>query len=114
MKLTVNGQSFVMESENNALDESIRSMCPVTLEMTRSGEHEYYAALPKKADTRGASETDSVKKDYVYYFAAWNALALVFRDTNITPYKVRIVGRADGISEILEKSAGKVNVKLEL
>ena len=113
MKLTIKGQSFPVELENTALGESLRAMCPVTLDMIRSGEHEYYAALPKKAATRGAAETDSVKRDHVYYFAAWNALALVFRDAEIAPYTVHFVGRADGMSELLEHAGGKLRITLE-
>ena len=113
MKLTINGQSYTVELEHNALGESVRAMCPVTLDMSRSGEHEYYAALPKKAATRGVAETAHVKRDCAYYFAAWNALALVFRDTEITPYKVHFVGRADGISELLEKAGSVLRVTLE-
>ena len=48
-----------------------------------------------------------------YYFAAWNALALVFHDAEIAPYKVHLVGRADGISELLEKAGGALRVTLE-
>ena len=113
MKLTINGQSFVVELETTALGESIRAMCPVTLEMARSGEHEYYAPLPGRTAARGAAETDSVKKDHIYYFAAWNALALVFRDTEIAPYKVNDVGREEGMSELLEHAGAKVRATLE-
>ena len=113
MKLTIDGQSFSVELENNALGESVRAMCPVTLDMSRSGEREYYAAAPKKAAIRGAAETAHVKRDCVYYFAAWNALALAFRDAEIAPYKVHFVGRAEGISELLEHAGGALRVTLE-
>ena len=113
MNLTIKGQIFAVELENTALGESIRAMCPVTLDMVRSGEHEYYAALPKKAAARDAAETDSVKRDHIYYFAAWNALALVFRDAEIAPYTVHFVGRADGMSELLEHAGGKLRITLE-
>ena len=113
MKLTINQQTFSVELENNALGKRIRAMCPLTLELARSGDHEYYAALPKKADTRSAAETDHVKRDGVYYFAAWNALALVFRDTDIAPWSVHLVGHADGISELLENAGGTVRMILE-
>ena len=113
MKLTIDGQSFTVELEDNALGESVRAMCPVTLDMSRSGEREYYAAAPKKAAIRGATETAHVQRDCVYYFAAWNALALAFRDAEIAPYKVHFVGRADGISELLEKAGETLRVSLE-
>ena len=113
MKLTINGQAIAVEMEDTTLGESIRAMCPVTLDMVRSGDHEYYAALPKQAAARGAVETDSVMRDHVYYFAAWNALALVFRDAEIAPYTVHFVGRADGMSELLEHAGGKLRVTLE-
>ena len=65
MKLTIYEKSFAVELENNALGESVRSMCPVALDMLRSGEQEYYAALPKKAAGWGAAETAHVKRDCV-------------------------------------------------
>ena len=118
MNLTIKGQIFAVELENTALGKSIRAMCTVTLDMVRSGEHEYYAVLPKKAAARNAAarnaaETDSVKRDHIYYFAAWNALALVFHDAEIAPYTVHFVGRADGMSELLEHAGGKLRITLE-
>lgn len=45
--------------------------------------------------------------------AAWNALALVFRDAEIAPYKVHFAGRADGMSELLEHAGGALRVTPE-
>jgi hypothetical protein len=31
----------------------------------------------------------------VYYFRAWNAFSLNFRETDISPYKVYVIGKTD-------------------
>ena len=46
MKITVDGKSYGVTLAQNALGESIAAMCPMKLTLSRSGEHEYYAALP--------------------------------------------------------------------
>ena len=82
--------------------------------MTRAGEHEYYAALPKKADTKGAAETLMVKRGGVYCFAAWNAFSLEFTDEDITPYKVHVVGQAeDALAAALEQAGNKLRIMIE-
>ena len=89
-------------------------MCPVTLEMSRSGDHEYYAALPQKAKTDGAAETSLVRRGGVYYFAAWNAFSLEFTDENIAPYQVFVIGQAEEIlSEVLKQAGNKLKATIE-
>ena len=67
----------------------------MALAMTRSGSHEYYGTLPGRVDTQTAEQTSAVKAGGVYYFEDWNVLALVFRETDIRPYSVHVVGRVE-------------------
>ena len=114
MKITINGRSYAVALEQNALGESIAKMCPLTLTLSRSGEHEYYAALPGKAQTAGAVETSKVKRGGVYYFAAWNAFSLEFIDEDITPYKVFAVGQVEEeLSALLETAGAKLEITVE-
>ena len=62
MKITVDDKRYSVTLEQNALSESIAAMCPMKLTLSRSGEHEYYATLPNKAQTTGAAETSKVKR----------------------------------------------------
>ena len=49
IRVTVDGVVYHAVLLRNALAEKIAGMCPFALDCTRSGEHEYYAALPGKA-----------------------------------------------------------------
>ena len=49
MRIVVDGKSYGVTLEQNALGESVTAMCPMKLTLSRSGEHKYYAALPNKA-----------------------------------------------------------------
>ena len=114
MKITVDGKSYGVTLAQNALGESIAAMCPMKLMLSRSGEHEYYAALPGKAQTKGAAETSKVKRGGVYYFAAWNAFSLEFTDEDITPYKVFEVGQMEEeLAALLETAGAKLTITVE-
>ena len=74
----------------------------------------YYAALPDKAQTKGAEETSQVKRGGVYYFAAWNAFSLEFIDKDITPYKVFTVGQMEEkLAALLEAAGEKLTITVE-
>lgn len=114
MKIIVDGKSYGVALEQNALSESIAAMCPMKLTFSRSGDHEYYAALPDKAQTAGAVETSRAKRGGVYYFAAWNAFSLEFTDEDIAPYKVFEVGQMEEeLASMLETAGAKLNITLE-
>ena len=114
MKITVDGKSYGVTLAQNALGESIAAMCPMKLMLSRSGEHEYYAALPGKAQTKGAAETSKVKRGGVYYFAAWNAFSLEFTDEDIEPYKVFEVGQMEEkLAALLETAGAKLTIAVE-
>ena len=114
MRITANSKSFPITLADSALSNSISAMCPITLDMSRLGEHEYYAALPRRVKTVGAAETSQVNRGGIYYFATWNAFSLVFRDTNIAPYSVHIVGQTEEeLASVLEQSGGKITITME-
>ena len=114
MRIFVDGESYGVTLEQNTVSEGIVAMCPMKLTLSRSGEHEYYAALPKKAQTAGAVETSQVKRGGVYYFAAWNAFSLEFTDEDIAPYKVFTVGTMEeGLVALLETAGAKLTVTVE-
>ena len=114
MKITIDGKHYGIALEKTALAESIAAMCPITLNMSRSGSHEYYAPLPQRAKTDGAPATSQVKRGGVYYFAPWNAFSLVFADMEIAPYKVSIVGQAEeALAASLEQTGGQLNITIE-
>lgn len=89
-------------------------MCPFTLDYTRSGEHEYYAALPKKAAADGCPSTTKGYRNGLYYFEGWNALSLVFKDCDTAPYKIHHIGDfEEDVSGALEKTGRSVRILCE-
>lgn len=109
----INGTSYPIEFADNTLCGSLKKMLPFELTMSRSADHEYYAALPDTPETGNAVLTSKVKSGGVYYFKAWNALALNFRDMDISPYQVYEVGASEEIAEILENSDSSLKIRFE-
>lgn len=114
IKLTVNGTAFQAVLQDNALAENIAEMCPFSADFTRSGGHEYYAALPGKASVNGCTSTTSAHRNRLYYFEGWNAFSIVFKDCSTAPYQIYHVGDFDEeLSALLEKSGGSVHILCE-
>ena len=113
MKAIINDTVYSVILVDNALGSSFTAMIPLEIELSRSGGHEYYAALPKELNTDGARHVSKVKSNGVYYFKAWNALSLNFKDMDISPYEVHELGTIEGAEEILENSGSKLIVKFE-
>lgn len=105
MKVILDGQEYPIKLTGCALSEEIVSLCPMELNMERSGGHEYYARLPKAVKPHDAKSTNVVYRGGAYYFDAWNALALVFEDADIRPYSVHVVGEMDGKLPLALKEA---------
>ena len=111
MELVLNGQEYSVRTEVSSLTSSIEEMLPLTLKLSRSADHEYYASLPEQADVAGAESTSHVKAGWVYYFKDWNAFALNYRETDIAPYKVYVIGEVSGgIERILDECRQSIKV----
>lgn len=114
IRITVDGVAYHAILQDNPLVEKIIAMCPFVTEYNRSGNHEYYAALPEKATAKGCPATTTGHRNGLYYFEGWNALSLVFRDCDTAPYKIHHLGDfADDVSDVLEKSGGRIQVLCE-
>lgn len=92
LKITVDGEVYHATLLDIPLSNQILSICPFEADYQRSGSHEYYTMLPKKVSQNGCVGTTKVEKNRLYYFEGWNALSIVFADTNIEPYKVVYLG----------------------
>ena len=113
MEILVDGNSYEVRLYDNALAKSIVGMSPFALTMGRSAEHEYYASLPQNPDISSAESTISVKGGGIYYFKDWNALALNFKDMDISPYRVYVVGEMEKDAVEYLRAAGN-KIKLEV
>lgn len=115
MKAIFDGQEYRIKPADCALSREIAGLCPMELNMERSGGHEYYARLPKAVEPYDAKSTSVVYRGGVYYFDAWNALALVFEDADIRPYSVHVVGEMEGKLPLALKGAkDRIQVHFDL
>ena len=114
IRFTMDGMAYHAVLQENLLAEKVAAMCPFTLDYTRSGEHEYYAALPRTADAKDCPPAMEGHRTGLYYFEAWNALSLVFQNCNTAPYKIHHVGDfEEDISAVLEKAGRSVRILCE-
>lgn len=114
IKLTVNETAFQAVLQDNALAENISEMCPFSADFTRSGDHEYYAALPGKPSVISCTATTSGHRNGLYYFEGWNAFSIVFNNCDTAPYQIYYVGDFDEeLSALLEKSGGSTHILCE-
>ena len=114
LRTTIDGVVYHVVLQDNSLVEKIVSMCPFTMEYVRSGDHEYYAALPEKATAKGCPATTKGHRNGLYYFEGWNALSLVFRDCDTAPYQIHHVGDfEEDISSVLKSAGGKIQILCE-
>ena len=115
LRFTIDGAEYRAVLQNHALAESLSAMCPFTVDYTRSNDHEYYAALPKKAAAKGCPATTKGHRNGLYYFEGWNALSLVFRDCDTAPYDIHHVGDfEEDVSAVLERSDRHLHITCEL
>ena len=114
MKVTINGQEYHVKVNNDPMVAQILAMCPMTLEVSRSGDHEYYGRLPQKADDSKSHQTSEAHKNELMYFGGWNCLSLLFEDVNVAPYKLVKLGEfEEDITGLLKASSAKITVRIE-
>ena len=114
MKVTINSQEYHVKVNNDPMVAQILAMCPMTLAVNRSGDHEYYGRLPQKADDRKSRQTSEAHKNELMYFGGWNCLTLLFEDVNVTPYKLVKLGEfEEDITDLLKSSPAEITVRIE-
>ena len=115
LKVTISGQVFHVQTVDDPLVSQVAAMCPMELEASRSGNHEYYSRLPKKVDDSKSRKTSDAHKNELMYFGGWNCLSLLFDDVNVAPYKlVKLGDFEEDVASVLRESAGKIKVKVEV
>ena len=113
MKLKIGGSIYEVQEEKSALSDAVSALAPVSLTLSRSADHEYYGQLPESVDVNGARQTSHVEAGGIYYFQAWNAFSLNFREMDISPYKVYVIGKTDALTAAeLEKADRSLTVDI--
>ena len=115
LKVTISGQKFHVQTCDDPLVGQIASMCPMEMEFSRSGNHEYYARLPKSASDGKSKQTSDAHKNELMYFGGWNCLSLLFEDVNVAPYQlVKLGDFEEDIASLLKQSADSISIKIEV
>lgn len=115
LKVTISEQTFHVQANNDPLVSQVVAMCPMEMEFSRSGNHEYYGRLPKKADDSKSRKTSDAHKNELMYFGGWNCLSLLFDDVNVAPYQlVKLGDFEEDVASLLKQSAGSISVKIEV
>ena len=116
IRITIDGMVLYYAALlENPLAEKIAGMCPFTLDCVRSGEHEYYAALPQKTAANNCPATMTGHKNGLYYFEGWNALSFVFRDCDTAPYKIHHIGDfEEDVASVLEEMGRNIHILCEV
>ena len=112
MKLKIGSSIYKVQEEKSALSDAVSALAPVSLTLSRSADHEYYGQLSKNVDVNGARQTSHVEAGGIYYFQAWNAFSLNFREMDISPYKVYVIGKTDAQAAELEKAGRSLTVDI--
>ena len=113
MRLKINGQIYPVSEEKSRLTESISRLSPCSLTLARSAEHEYYGTLPETVEVAGARKTSHVEAGGIYYFQAWNAFSLNYKEMDINPYQVHVIGKADtSLAEALASCGRSVEAEI--
>ena len=115
MKFTIDGQVFNVNTNDDSLVTQIAAMCPLSLEFSRSSNHEYYSRLPKKVDESNSTKTTKAHAGELMYFGGWNCLSLLFADADVAPYQLVKIGEFDSeMVSLLKKSGNSVKVKIDI
>ena len=113
MKIVLNEKDYEINGSDNEICKSLKDMLPLTMKLSRSGGHEYYASLPQELDVKGAESTSNVKAGWLYYFKDWNAFALNFKEMDIAPYKVYVIAEiSGGIENTLQDAPGTIEIRV--
>ena len=115
LKVTISEQVFHVKPVDESMVAQVVAMCPMEIEVSRSGNHEYYGRLPMKADDSKSRQTSKAHKNELMYFGGWNCLSLLFEDVNVAPYKLVKLGNfEEDISLFLKDSGGSLSIKIEV
>ena len=115
LKVTISGQTFHVQTCDDLLVRQIAAMCPMEMEFSRSGNHEYYARLPKSASDSKSKKTSDAHKNELMYFGGWNCLSLLFEDVNVAPYQlVKLGDFEEDVASLLKQSNGTISIRIEV
>lgn len=111
----IGGKRYTAVMKDNDLVRQIGAMCPSEGAYQPSGGHEFYTRLPRSVKKGRSGETSCVHKNGLYCFVPWNALSIVTRDTDISPYGVVHLGDFEqDVAGALAQTKGSITIRCEV
>lgn len=113
MKITLDNQEFVVNTDQNKTVEDILKSLPIELTMKRYEEHEFYSELPF-IPVFDKERTSNIKAGHVYYWDGWNAFVINYIDYDISPYQVVHIGEITDkkIIDVLKNAPSDISISV--
>ena len=113
-KITIRQKIFTAKLADSEMVRQLAEQLPTEADFERSGNHEFFCRLVAGLDAAEETGTSDIHRNGIYYFDGWKALSFVYKDMNISPYKVIWLGVfTDDVCQTLEKSDGRISVRME-
>lgn len=113
-KITIRQKDFTAKLADSEMVRQLAEQLPAEVDFERSGNHEFYCRLAAGLNIAGEIGTSDIHSNGIYYFEGWKALSFVYKNMNISPYKVIWLGDfTDDVCQTLEKSDGRISVRME-
>lgn len=114
LKVTIKQKCFSAKLADSEMVRQLAEQLPAEVDFERSGNHEFFCRLAAGLDVAGETGTSDIHRNGIYYFDGWKALSFVYKDMDISPYKVVWLGDfTDDICRTLEESDGRISVRME-
>ena len=111
---TIGNRKYYAKMQDTPLADQIASMCPFEQMYTRNTENEYYTKLPKQAGDTGSEMISQARKNQICFFEPWNAMNIIFKDCEIAPYKIALLGELeDDASQFFSDGGSTMLIRCE-
>lgn len=112
--INIEDKNFSVELEDNVTIQEIFDKLPLSLNMSRFADHEFYAELPFRPKF-AQEKTSHILPGHLYYWDGWNAFVINYEDSDISPYKVVHLGKiieAEEVCNFLRTADEKISANV--
>lgn len=109
MKITLNGKTYAIRTEDSTTLRDIEKQLPLTLAFRRNHDVEFVGTLPEKPVNDGR-KISAIHPGGIYYYEGWNVFCLNYAEGDISPYFITYLGNAEDerLSEELKASPDSI------
>ena len=87
-QIEIKNQIFPLDMEDNPTALDFFHKLPLQVRLVRSLNNEFTCTLQEPLVDDSEGSTSRIRSGSVYYFSLWNALVIVLKDVNLSPYSV--------------------------